>query len=139
MEQFLLNYVGWNIDLVSVSEIIYCVAYQLEIPDEDWEKIHEYVEDFINYVMSESEIYTSFDQFTIALSVIKLVFERNGWDFSLKKLADLVHDINYDFEMIKNCQILIKCLFDTEAITDDVDDKPLSTNISVDDVYLTGL
>lgn len=139
LEQFLLNYVGWNIDLVSVSEIVYSIAYLLEIAEEDWEEIHECIEDFINYVLSESEIYTSFDQFTIALTVMKLVFEKKGWDLGLKKLAELVQKINLDSEDVKNCQILIKCQFESNQNGEEEDDVYLSTNISADDLCFSSL
>jgi hypothetical protein len=114
LEQLLLNYMGWNIELVSLTEIIICIAYIIEINKDDWEGIKEYLDDIINYIMSESCIYNSFDQTTLALSILKIICHRNHWYVYLQKLEELYEELSVKEAYISQCINVIDCIFNLE-------------------------
>lgn len=115
---------GWNIELVSLTEITQCIAYFIGIADNNWEEVQEYLEDFINYVMSENCIFSSFDQTTISFAILKIVCDRNHWYVYIQNLEELYIELNIEKERIDLCVNVIDYIFNLE----DSEKQDLSIN-----------
>jgi hypothetical protein len=77
-EIFLLNYLNWKIFLVSPTEIMYFILKSLSIEEEELEELMINAENYINFSLSEYQIFSRFDQFTIAISICKLLLQENS-------------------------------------------------------------
>jgi hypothetical protein len=117
-----MNFIDWKLFLFSPSEMIYTILNCIQVPENILPHLQLNIENYVNYVMSEFLIYSSYDLSVISVAVCKLALSSVNSTNNpyLRELDKFILEF-YSKDEVDSCVNMINCMINESDSEDEIE------------------